>query len=143
MVQRFATACAFLLLAACASPEKGPNVTKSCISQVHESKSDSTADYAACNFNNHQDRSATQQCMRDHGWTLQPICLDDDLVHTEAAIAQCLTASKSENRVDHQAMNECLAKNQQKEESQSAKFQKLLKTCRIFKAVGQELQCAD
>lgn len=120
-----------------------PAFTKSCVSQVHASKSDSTADYAACHFNSHEDATATAQCMRDHGWNLQPICLQDDLVHTETAIEQCLIASKSENRIDHQAMNDCLAKNQQKEESQSAKFQKLLKKCNVFKAVGQELQCAD
>lgn len=139
-----------LFLIAWASPEpkseggdKVPQFTMSCITQVHESKSDSTADFAACSYNNNNDASATSQCMRDHGWSEKSMCPDDDWVHTDTAIQDCLTASKSENRVDHQLMNECLAKNGQREESQSTKLQKLLRGCQIFKAVGQELQCAD
>ena len=143
---------ASLFLVACTSsgPQKAgsedkSNVTVSCLTQVHATKPDSTADFAACRYNNNEDPSATSKCMLDHGWSVKPVCPGDKLVHARAAIERCLLASKSENHIDHKLMNECLAMNEQKEESQGAKLMRLMQRgCQTFRASKEGgVKCAD
>ena len=121
-----------LVVSACISQnskKSDPNVyLKACKARLHPEKSNSTADYQACKFNNGKSTKLVSDCMLAQGWSelTEVPCDEATEVFASSEIDYCIEQSKSDGVVSHPKMNNCLLEFKPKK-SDTKKTEKLLR----------------
>ena len=120
------------VVSACATQntkETDPNVYLGvCKARLHPEKSNPTADYQACKFNNDKNSELVSECMLTHGWSelTEVPCDEATEVFASSEINHCIEKSKSDGVVSHPKMNDCLSEFKPKR-SDAKKTEKLLR----------------
>lgn len=109
--------CVFILLSVTACTSQRANLHKadikfeSCQSRTHSEKSNSTADYQACNVNFNRNSRLVDKCMLQQGWShFKDIpCEQTGDIYAKKDIDYCLKESFHNGLVSHEMMNRCLS----------------------------------
>lgn len=111
------------------SKKPEPNVYLGvCKARLHPEKSNPTADYQACKFNNGKSSEFVSECMLAQGWSelTEVPCDKATEVFASSEIDYCIEQSKSDGVVSHPKMNNCLSEFKPKK-SDAKKTEKLLR----------------